>query len=257
MSTDIIQANYAHLDAVAARFGQHAELVVALDSRVRQGVQALADGGWEGAGSAAFLAEMQGEVFPALQRFRQALEEARAVTLEAKGILQQAEEEAARVFQADGVGMRSAASGAEAQGVLDHVGDFFGGMWDEGKDMVTGVWTMVTNPVDTAKGIWHAVTHPDEFWEAFKQPYVEAWESGHPWQAIGRGVMFVGSALIGTKGADKVAKASKLNRAARVTADVTEVARTHTPLSAARHLSSTVQGSSSEIALGRYIARES
>jgi WXG100 family type VII secretion target len=102
MSTDIIQANYAHLDAVAARFGQHAELVATLDSRVRQGVAALADGGWEGAGSAAFLAEMQGEVFPTLQRFRQALEEARAVTLEAKIILQQAEEEAARVFQGDG-----------------------------------------------------------------------------------------------------------------------------------------------------------
>jgi WXG100 family type VII secretion target len=104
MSTDIIQANYAHLDEVAARFGQHAERIATLDRRVRQGVQALADGGWEGAGSAAFLAEMQGEVFPALQRFRQALEEARAVTLEAKIILQQAEEEAARVFQVDVMG---------------------------------------------------------------------------------------------------------------------------------------------------------
>ncbi|MCG8352469.1 MAG: WXG100 family type VII secretion target, partial [Chloroflexales bacterium] len=73
------------------------------------GVQALADGGWEGAGSAAFLAEMQGEIFPALQRFRQALEEARAVTLEAKIILQQAEEEAARVFQGDVLGVSDGA----------------------------------------------------------------------------------------------------------------------------------------------------
>ncbi|MCG8346238.1 MAG: WXG100 family type VII secretion target [Chloroflexales bacterium] len=222
MSTDVIQANYDHLDAVAARFGQHAELVVALDSRMRQGVQALADGGWEGAGSAAFLAEMQGEVFPALQRFQYALEEARAVTLEAKIILQQAEEEAASVFQGDGTGMRSAAAGAEAQGVLDHVGDFFGGMYAEGKDMVTGVWNMVTNPIDTAKGVWHAVTHPEEFWEAFKQPYVEDWESGHPWRAIGRGVMFVGSALIGTKGVDKVGKASNMSRVARVAGETVD-----------------------------------
>ncbi|PKO20494.1 MAG: hypothetical protein CVU38_19820 [Chloroflexi bacterium HGW-Chloroflexi-1] len=51
-------------------------------------------------------------------------------------------------------------------------------------------------------------------WNAFKQPYVEAWESGHPWQAIGRGALFVGSLLIGTKGADKAAKALKAGEVA-------------------------------------------
>src|SRR4030067_2090264 len=84
--------------------------------------------------------------------------------------------------------------------------------------MVMGLYNRVTDPIGTAQGLWHGITHPGGLWEAFKQPYVEAWESGHPGQAIGRGVMFVGSILLGTKGADKAAKAAKAARAAQVTA---------------------------------------
>jgi WXG100 family type VII secretion target len=222
MSADVIQANYDQLDAVAGRFGQQAEVTAELHSRVARGVQALEDGGWEGAGSAAFFAEMQGELYPAMQRLIQVLQDARSVTLEAKDILLRAEEEAAGVFNGDGAMAGPSSSGAEEVGVLDHVGDFFGGLWDEGKDMVTGLVNMVAHPIDTAKGIAHAVTHPGEFWDAFKQPYVEAWESGHPWRAIGRGTMFVGSMLIGTKGADKVGKASNMSRAARVAAETAD-----------------------------------
>jgi WXG100 family type VII secretion target len=205
MSADVIQADYDRLDAVADRFGRQAEVTAELHSRVTRGVQALEDGGWEGAGSAVFFAEMQGELYPAIQRLIQVLQDARSVTLEAKDILLRAEEEAAGVFNGNGAG--ASAAGTEEMGFLDHVGDFFGGMWDEGKDTVTGLANMVAHPIDTAKGIAHAVTHPGEFWDAFKQPYVEAWESGHPWRAIGRGVMFAGSAIVGTKGADKVGKA--------------------------------------------------
>jgi WXG100 family type VII secretion target len=102
MGADIVQANYEELDAVAARFAQQTEAINGLSSRVRQGFQALENGGWEGRGWTAFAAEMQGEIFPTVQRLIHALEEGRAVTLDAKDIIQQAEEEAAALFGNEG-----------------------------------------------------------------------------------------------------------------------------------------------------------
>jgi WXG100 family type VII secretion target len=99
MSSNIIQANYDTLDTVAARFGQQAEATIALQGNVLRSYQALADGGWQGRGFAAFSAEMESDIFPTLQRLTHALEEARAVTLEASAVMRQAEEEAASVFQ--------------------------------------------------------------------------------------------------------------------------------------------------------------
>jgi len=148
--------------------------------------------------------------------------------------------------------------GGAPQTAGGHVADFFIGMWEEGKDMVTGLYNLVTDPIGAAKGLWYGITHPAELWRAFKQPYVEAWESGHPGQAIGRGVMFVGSIVIGTKGADKVAKAAKAARAARVTAEAAEAgARAGSALNAARGIGAVARGSSAETALARYIATES
>jgi hypothetical protein len=141
---------------------------------------------------------------------------------------------------------------------LGHIGDFFVGMWEEGKDMVMGLYNLVTDPIGTAKGLWHGITHPGELWEAFKQPYVEAWESGHPGQAIGRGVMFVGSILLGTKGADKAAKAAKAARAARVGADAAEAgSRLGSALAAADDIGRVAQGSRAETALARFVAQDS
>ncbi|PKO22889.1 MAG: hypothetical protein CVU38_06915, partial [Chloroflexi bacterium HGW-Chloroflexi-1] len=77
------------------------------------------------------------------------------------------------------------------------------------KDMGVGLWNPVTDPVGTATGLWYGITHPGELWDALTQPYVEAWESGHPWQAIGRGTVAIVTTVLGTKGADKVAKVLK------------------------------------------------
>jgi WXG100 family type VII secretion target len=101
MSTDVIQANYDHLDTLASRFRQRAEIVAALHSRVMRGVQALEDGGWAGAGATAFFAEMHGEVHPAVQHLNQAMTVAQAMTLQAKDIIRKAEEEAANLFKGD------------------------------------------------------------------------------------------------------------------------------------------------------------
>jgi WXG100 family type VII secretion target len=102
MSTNVIQADYATLDSIAARFGQQLEVNSALFSQVQRSFLALSQDGWEGRGSTEFAAEMQGEIFPALQRLNHALGEAQAVTLQIKDVLQDAEEEAARLFGGDG-----------------------------------------------------------------------------------------------------------------------------------------------------------
>lgn len=102
MSGEVVQAQYEQLDAVARRFGKAAEAHQALQQRVQRSVQALQNGGWQGRGSAAFLREMNGRLAPALVRLIAALHEAQRTTSEIKALIQQAEEEAARVFQGQG-----------------------------------------------------------------------------------------------------------------------------------------------------------
>ncbi|HEX8597825.1 MAG TPA: WXG100 family type VII secretion target [Chloroflexia bacterium] len=266
MTANIIQINYDDMDSIAARFGQQAEMAAALNSRVRQHVEALEQGGWEGKGASAFFAEIYGELLPAMQRLSHVLEEARTVTLQVKEVLFEAEQEAASFF-GNGVGSlvgaeTAALAGATTSGSASAmekgddggsaVGDFFSGMWKEGKDSVTGLWTLATtDPRETAKGLFYGITHPAELWNAFKQPYVEALESGHPWEAVGRGVMFPVSALVGAKGLDKLAKTSRVGVAAQV------VGRTTTPLRAAEDLAMVGRGSFREATLQRYLAQQS
>ncbi len=99
MGADIIQVKYDELEAIARRFGQSAQAQVALEQRMRRGVQGLQDGGWEGRGSAAFYAEMSEKVFPAMQRLVDALRAAQKVTLQICQVFQAAEEDAARPFR--------------------------------------------------------------------------------------------------------------------------------------------------------------
>ena len=160
---------------------------------------------------------MNGTVLPSLGRLGAALQQSQQVTRQIVQVLRAAEEEASQPFRGAGEGGENAQDGG---GFWGGVGDFFRGAGAELKDMATGLWTMVTDPVGTAKGLWYGITHPGELWDAIKQPYVEAWESGHPWEAIGRGAVFIGTLLLGTKGADK---AAKIGEAAEVTAKAGEV----------------------------------
>ncbi len=216
MSADIIQVQYDQLEQIAVRFGQQAEVAAQTQGRVQQSLRALQSGGWEGRGAAAFFGEMSSEVLPALSRLGAALQQAQQVTRQISSVLRAAEEEASQPFRghADGAGQQ------EGGGFWGGIGDFFKGAGAELKDMVTGLWNMVTDPIGTAKGLWFGITHPGELWDAIKQPYVEAWESGHPWEAIGRGTVAVVTTLLGTKGADKV---TKLLKGATVVDDVARV----------------------------------
>jgi WXG100 family type VII secretion target len=249
---------------IAQAFGRESEAAGRTTQTLQRSMEVLKGGDWVGQGAKVFYREMEQEVLPGMRRLTKSLSSANQVTLQIINVLHGAEDEAARILRGLLAGLMGTAGGilsgiGEALGsALGHVGDFFVGMWEEGKDMVTGLVNLVRDPIGTAKGLLHGITHPGELWEAFKQPYVEAWESGHPGQAIGRGVMFVGSMLLGTKGADKISKAAKAARAARVTADAAEVgARTGSALNAAKEIGAVARGSRAETALARYIAQES
>jgi WXG100 family type VII secretion target len=99
MSIDIIQAKYDQLDGVARRFGEQAQAGRDLQAGIERSLRSLQDGGWHGRGAAAFFAEMNNQVTPALGRLSAALTDAQAVTIRIRAILQAAEEEASRPFR--------------------------------------------------------------------------------------------------------------------------------------------------------------
>jgi len=259
-----VRIDYESMKQIAQAFARESEAAGRTLQSLQRAMDVLQGGDWVGKGAKAFYREMEQDVLPAMRRLTKALGSANRVTLQIVQLLQGAEDEAARILRWLLAGLMGTAGGilggiGSALGsALGHVGDFFVGMWEEGKDMVMGLYNLVTDPIGTAKGLWHGITHPGELWEAFKQPYVEAWESGHPGQAIGRGVMFIGSILLGTKGADKAAKAAKAARAARVTTEAAEAgSRLGSALAAADDIGRVAQGSRAETALARFVAQES
>ena len=135
MSSEIVQAGYEELDKIAAQFGRGAAAAAQLRQRMQRSFEPLAQGGWQGRGADAFTAEMRAKIFPALERMIRALEAGRAVTLEIKGVMQRAEEEAARPFKGDaglngdlpGGGGADAGGGAGSGAGGDIGGDFGAG----------------------------------------------------------------------------------------------------------------------------------
>ncbi len=243
---DKIQVNYEAMAQLAADNRRQAESIEALYRKVNAQAEVLA-ASWVGEGAKAFQTEMQEVLLPAIERLYRGLELAGETVTQISARMRAGEEEAAALFAA-----------ASAGGFLAGVGDFFSGAWSELKDMGVGLWQLLRHPIITAKGIWQGITHPPQLWAALKQPYVEAWESGHPWQAVGRGTMFIGSIVLGTKGADKVAKFAKVARAAEVTTEAAEAgARAGSVVNAAREIGTVARGSEAETALARYIAGQS
>lgn len=102
MSAEIVQAGYDELDQVAAQLGRTAAAAAQLRQKVVRTFEPLEKGGWQGRGAEAFSKEMRTTILPALDRMTRALEAGRAATLEIKGVMQRAEEEAARPFKSDG-----------------------------------------------------------------------------------------------------------------------------------------------------------
>jgi putative chitinase len=98
---EIVQAEYDELETIATHFAQRAESNADLCTRLRQAVENLMDGGWEGRGAEAFFSEMGSEVLPTIDRFTIVLEQSQHTTRQVIAILQQAEREAALIFQSE------------------------------------------------------------------------------------------------------------------------------------------------------------
>jgi len=209
-----VRADYDALARIAEGFSRAAEANRSSVQAIQRAKGTLEGGDWLGQGARAFYQEMDQAVLPSLRRLSDALTAAQRITLQISQVVKEAEDAAAAIFKLLEFGSMASPEPGSG-GFLSGVGDFLGGAWDEGKDMVGGLWNMVTDPVGTAQGLWYGITHPGELWDAFKKPYVEAWEGGHPWQAVGRGALFAGSLLIGTKGLDKAGKAGKVGELAK------------------------------------------
>ena len=116
MAGDVIRADYEALQQIATRFANQAETNKADLQKVRQAMDQLRNEGWVGRGSEAFFAEMDDVVLPGAQRLIQTLEEASRVTHQLAHVVQQAEEEASKLFKGEGEpgsarGSRGAAGG--------------------------------------------------------------------------------------------------------------------------------------------------
>ncbi len=216
-----VRADYEKLAQIAKSFNQQSDTVSQTLNDLKQKMSVLQGKDWIGKGADKFYGEMSSSVLPMLKRLAAALEQSARTTQKISQVMKQAENEAAAILKdqtGEGAKAKPGGSGGGILGKIgkafSFVGDLFIGAGSELKDMVTGLAHMVIHPVDTLKGLWYGVTHPGELWEAFKKPYVEDWNNGHPGRAIGRGLMFVGSLLVGTKGADKAGKVGKVAGAA-------------------------------------------
>jgi nucleoid-associated protein YgaU len=85
----------------------------------------------------------------------------------------------------------------EGRGLFGHVGDVFVGGGQAIGDMISGIFTAITHPIQTLKGIGHVLTHPGELVSAMVNPYKKAMSEGRPGLAIGRGIVEIGSLFIG------------------------------------------------------------
>lgn len=98
--TDRIEADYDQLEALGTRFAQQADQIQRMLQSVRSSMGNLEGGGWVGRGSDSFFSEMNGEVLPASERLRSALDEANRITKQLIKLLKDAEEEAGSPFKA-------------------------------------------------------------------------------------------------------------------------------------------------------------
>src|SRR6185503_8057101 len=147
-------------------------------------------------------------VLPAMARVVAAMNSAASTTAKISRVMKQAENNAAAVLKDRGngsngnagfVGVIGTASGAAIGwqsanvgtrgGILNtigsaasHAGDFVVGAGSELFDIGKGIATTVISPAyasyQAGKGLWHIVNNSGAAWDAFKKPYVEAWESG-------------------------------------------------------------------------------
>jgi WXG100 family type VII secretion target len=99
-----IRGDYDSLAQISQIFARHAENMQRSIQQVQRQIDTLQGGDWVGKGATAFYQEMDGEVLPALKRLATGFSTANRVARQISQILNQAEEEAARILVVVGTG---------------------------------------------------------------------------------------------------------------------------------------------------------
>ena len=98
MAIAIIRADYDDLGGAAKVFSQQNSALAKSNRRIKSAWDALQGGDWIGKGATAFYREMDGEVFPSLQRLERAMDEASKITQQISKVMKEAEDESSRVL---------------------------------------------------------------------------------------------------------------------------------------------------------------
>lgn len=160
MSAEVIQTQYDNLQKVADRFARQAGAQRQMQQRLAKAMQALQNGGWQGKGSAAFFAEMNGKVLPVLRRLQQALEQAQRSTQEINQIVKAAEEEAAAVFKDGKLAVGLEATGGVGNGVAVTSG---------GASASSSAGPVTSGPFTVGPAVRPDITHDNGFLDQFPQ----------------------------------------------------------------------------------------
>lgn len=110
----------------------------------------------------------------------------------------------------------------EEKDFWDGCAGFGKGLWNSVESAATGIWDMVSSPVETATGIFNAVIHPVDTYNNIADSLEEYWEEN--WtngdaetrsMVVGNIIGEVAIGLLGTKGADKLSKSLKVIKAGK------------------------------------------
>ena len=110
MPSPKVRVDHESLRRIAGSFNRHADATQRLVDSLRSQLEVLKNGDWVGKGATQFYGEMDAHVMPAVQRLASALERSAAVTSQISGVMQQAEDDTARLFTS-GAGDAGAAEG--------------------------------------------------------------------------------------------------------------------------------------------------
>lgn len=98
---DVILARYDDLERIAAQFGHLADENQRVSYQIRQAVEQLMNGGWEGQAAETFFNEMGSTVLPATDRLTNGILESQNKLRQILVLMRRAEQEAAACFEND------------------------------------------------------------------------------------------------------------------------------------------------------------
>ncbi len=125
MTAPRVRANYDDLDKANRMFAQEQAALQKMLGDLQGRLDTLQGGDWVGKAATTFYGEMNGSVLPAVKRLIKAMDRAATVTRALRARVQQAEADAARVL--NGQGVAGAAAGGAASGAAAGAGASGGG----------------------------------------------------------------------------------------------------------------------------------